>query len=376
MKMICFLVIWILLAGIFSAVPAGICRAEVPSRLLLEDDALRVTLLSAESVPEGIFLQLSCLNRTERQEALHSLIPQSDGIDTVFISGWPGEDSPLPPGKETAVSLTICPAEDQAEAGFPVSLRFAFRGMLSSPAQILSLTPELTVSPASFDSGEPQIVRSEILSSLPAEDLSVQLLDRITPEPAALLDYGQAWICLSSEEGLLPFCCIRLRVDASGEASAFYSGKAVCFVGDTLFPLSVRETGKEDAREWTTREISMTGESVFYATLTLSVLQKQDGTCQLAKQVLSSSELGGECHQAPLGLLDQAEAVLPAVDSSDPLQSVTVRSVLYSLEKPLTLQIVNAADLGDLWVYYEYFFTDNSDIVHPPHPLSFADGSV
>ena len=376
MKMICFLGVLILLAGILSTIPAGICRAESPSRLLLEDDSLRVTLLSAESVPEGISLQLSCLNRTDRQETLHSLIPRMDGKDTVFISGWPGEDSLLPPGEETAVSLIICPAENQAETVLPVSLRFTFRGMLSTQAQILSLAPEVTVSPASFDSGEPQIVRSEILSSLPAENLSVQLRDRITPEQAALLDYGQAWICLESDEGLLPFCCVRLQVDESGEASAFYSGRAACFEGDSLFPLSVREAGKEGTAEFTTREISMTGESVFYATLTLSVLQNPDGTWQLANQVLSSSELGGDCHQAPLGLLDQAEAVLPAVNPSDPVQSVSVRSVCYPLDEPLTLRIVRAADLGEIWVYYEYFFMDNSDIVHSPLPLNHSDGSV
>ncbi|MCR4876072.1 MAG: hypothetical protein K5922_02740 [Clostridiales bacterium] len=390
------LVLGILFAGLPS--PAAPARAEDP--LLLEAEDLQIVLSGTVPDPEGIRLVLSCRNRTDREEKLLFLIPRADGTDTVFDSGWPSEELTLPAETEEKAELVILPAEGE-NAMKELSLRMAFRGRLSSPA-VIRPGEENLCDAARMDGNETQIVQEESGWTGGAPPEAIRIEDRISPEESAKLDYGQAWICLREEDFLVPFCRVPLRADPEGRAEAEYSGLTLTLEGldqpletremnreaqpASEFPEGGRdsrrtenpteekdpapENGKPEDVQWETREISLTGESVFYATLKLTVSGNPRDGFRVTRQELSSSELGGTYGQAPAGLLDTAEPLLRVLEMSEaPADAVDIRSRLISLSDPLRVQISPAAEWGGLWIYCEYFFTDGTDTVHAPYPV-------
>ncbi len=355
------------LAGICWAVLArSPVRAEEP--VFLEEPSLKITLQSAERTPEGTRITLSCLNRTEEEEAVLFLVPKTDRVDTVFESGWPGEKIPLPPGRETGIGLTVLPAETETP-GDDISMRISFHGQLSSEGHVFP-GEEGKIIPADFGEGEEQQVRDEVQPDPDLPPDAVILRDRITAEEAEKLDYGLAWICLREEDRLLPFCRIPMRVEQTGEAEARYSGTAAVFAETPGQPLETEERLTEDGWRLETAGISMTGESVFYATMKLVLEQQGTGPVRITRQELFSSELGGSYDRIPLGLLDTAELMLRELEKTEaPVETVDTRSAFLPLKKPLTVRLLPAEKLGEIWVFCEYFFRDGTDTVHPPFPL-------
>ena len=341
--------------------------AETPKTLLDEPDLL-ITLQTAEMTEEGVRAVFSCLNRTERKEPLLFLIPKGDGVDTVFGNGWPSEEIQLPPGAEEETELLFLFPEGQDTAA-SFSIRFSFRKQLSSEAVFCpGETPDCV--PGSYSLPETQIVQETVRAKTDKRPAPILLQDQITQEQAALLDYGQAWVCLQQGDLLLPFCRILLKVDASGHAEGWYSGLAVAFDGEPVQPLEVQETSGDGPTVAESKEISLTGESVFYATLKLTLEEDAENGFRVTRQELFSSELGGTYDQAPLGVADTAEALLRVLEKSEaPVEVTDTRSQFLSLAEPLALTIFPACEMGEILVYCEYFFMDGTDIVHPPFPL-------
>lgn len=349
---------------------AMLCRpVRAENGILLEEPNLQVEVISAEITPEGATVLLACRNRSEEEASLLFLTPKADGLDTIFSSGWPSEEISLPAGGEETAELVFLPPEGQDTLS-EISLRLSFQGRLSSEGK-MNFRESSGWAPASFSEPQEQLVRSEVENPPETDADPVIITDRITEEQAEILDYGQAWICIRRDETLVPFCSIRMRVDRDGSAEAGYSGLAMAFAGDQVFPLESREESGETGTVITTREISLTGESVFYATLILTVSMDEEGVFRVTKQELFSSELGGKYDQAPLGLMDTAEPLLRVLEKTDaPLDTLDIQSVFLSLSEPLTVRLFPASELGEIWIYCEYFFQDGTDVIHPPYQLT------
>ena len=346
--------------------PPSSARAESP--LLLEDEALSVMLDGAVQQQDRVVISLRCTNRCETEELIHFLVPRINGKDTVFASQWAGEELALPPGQETAVSLAIL-KNDAAETPAMISFRMAFQGKLSVPVEIDAENPE-AVKTISLAENEPTAVRNEVASDSGPDPEPVLIRDRISPEETARLDYGRAWICLETEEGLYPFCQIRLRVDDQGEAEAEYSGIAFTADKDPGYPLAGEEKEQDGRPVFQTEEIALSSPSVFYATLRLTIARTETGNWAVIKQEYESEELGGAYDPAPLELADEVEFLVRiAEDSPTPRETAGVQPRLLALDRPLSLRARRAADLGRIQIYCEYFFNDGSDTVHPLYPL-------
>ena len=346
--------------GAMLASPAS--AGEAP--LLLEDGRLRVALESAAQQEDQIAIGLICTNRCETDETIHFLIPRVDGEDTVFASQWAGEELPLPAGQQTAVTRSILKNTPGEKAG-TVSFRIGFQGKLSIPIEIDPDQPG-SVRTISLAEAEDTVFRSEIESESGTVPEPIRIYDKITPVEAGKLDYGRAWICLKTEEGLFPFCQIPLEVNQRGDAEATYSGMAFVPEGDPEYPLAGKEETADGRRTFTTEEISLTSPSVFFAALKLTLQQADDGNWILLKQEYKSDELGGTYDSAPLELAEQAEVLAHILeDSPTPRERVDVRSKLLTLDHPLALQARRALDLGEIQIYCEYFFLDDTDLVHP-----------
>ena len=334
---------------------------------ILDEPDLRIEVTSAEVTEEAAEIHLACENLGDREAQLLFLVPKTDGIDTVFGNGWPSEKVMLPPGEILPVDLTIYPAEDD-ESIQEVSFRMSFQDQLSTEGKLL-FGEDLKCEPAGFSGREEQMVRDEILMAPDTAIQQILIRDQITEEELRKLDYGQAWICLREGETLIPFCSILLNADETGKTEATYSGLALLFEGEKQ-PLEVRERYEHGTVTLTGKEISLTGESVFFATLQLTVRGSQKEPFRVIRQVLNSSELGGAYDGAPLLLADQAEPLLRVLEKNEaPVDTIDTRSVFLSLDEPLSLRLTPAADLGEIWIYCEYFFTDQTDVVHAPWPM-------
>ena len=331
---------------------------------ILNEPDLRIEVISADVTEEAAEIHLACENLGDREAQLLFLVPKTDGIDTVFGNGWPSEKVMLPPGEVFPADLTVYPAEDD-ESIREISFRMAFQDQLSTEGKLL-LGENIKCEPAGFSAQEEQMVREEISMAPDTKLQQILIRDQITEEELRKLDYGQAWICLREGETLIPFCSILLNADETGKTEAVYSGLALLFEGESQ-PLEVRERNEHGMVTLTGKEIGLTGESVFYATLQLTVNERESEPFRLIRQVLNSSELGGAYDRAPLLLADQAEPLLRVLEKNEaPVNIIDTRSVFLSLDVPLSLRLVPAEELGEIWIYCEYFFTDQTDAVHAP----------
>ena len=93
------------------------------------------------------------------------------------------------------------------------------------------------------------------------------------------------------------------------------------------------------------------------------------------KKTIHSAELGGKYDQAPMGLLDTAEPLLKVMENNEaPVETIDVQTMQQPLDQPLTVHLYPAAEMGEIWIYCEYFFFDGTDIVHPPYKVTeYAD---
>ena len=339
-------------------------RAKAGGPVLAEDRTVTVVLDGITEAEETIRLDLLCNSRDQSERLICFLLPQINGEDTVFISGWAGEEQLLTAEQETTVHLEIENVSRKSE-NMVLSLRMAWNGRLSVPIVIDPDRPD-GVRTVSFEEEEPSAVNTEIGSHMEQPPEPLEIHDRITPEERDRLDYGQAWICLKKDSDLIPFCKVPMEVDDRGEAFAVYAGVAFVPENDPDYPLAVTLERTDAGTVFRTGEISLTSPSIYYATMTLTMAESAEGSWRVTEQFFSSDEVGGAYPLVPLALVDQAESLLRILeDSNTPKETVSVHSSMIPLEEPLTLTVCDVRSLGEICVYCEYFFKDGKESVHP-----------
>lgn len=342
------------------------CSAEDAETMLLEEEGLTVAVHSASAEADRIRLDLSCAALSAgEEEPLQFLVPAVNGADTVFESGWPGEEWTLSPGQPARGELQVLLPEDAA-APYTLTLRFAFGGLLSTPAS-LPVPETADAVPASFGGTEQQVISPEIAWEAAGDPEGFRVEDGIPAEAVPRVEVSLAWFCLRTEEGLfVPFSCAPLTAGPDGRYSAVSRGTALFFTDADESPLCFRETERDGILRFEPDALTLVGETVYFATLDFAVVPDGQGYA-LTGQTLHATELGGDYPAAPLVLFEAAEPLYTEFAwTGDELVTERTRVPSLPLDRPLGLRLVPAASLGEVWGICEYDLSDGSRIYHEP----------
>ena len=326
---------------------------------------------------ETIRVTLSCNNESVTDQRIILLAPTVNGEETAFDDGWGTSEIYLKQGERLTVEIAILPVEAH-NAPESASFRYVAQGVISEPVSMSRVRGEWQIDPPG---DVPDTGRCLVEAGTAPANFSFQavaLSDRISPDEAAVLDSGWATVCLrgTDEENAscMPFCRIPVCVDESGAATATFSGMAVICAGAPSFPLNVEEPGDDNRRMWTVSNITLSGETVYFADLSFEMHCDNPTAVDIAGLTVDSPELGGVCTNCPFGLFSEAAVYLPAYTFNDDkgwteaIEGAGEESV-FSLDQPLTFDLCSAFDLGEVCVYYEYWFTDGSMTIHAPADL-------
>lgn len=357
--------------ALFFGTPA---RAQEP---LLHTDDLTVNLLFASAGTGEAALTLQWISRAQEETVLQLFAPLINGEPAAFQYGWPSKEVRLAPGSETETVITLY-ADDPSTQAQTAALRFIRAGAVSSEG-VIDLTSGSIQAPASLAPGaETPLVESVVAWDAPASPLLLE--DTLTPEQTALLDYGQLQVCLrrtvDGREELIPFAVVPASVTPEGRVSAAFSGLAAVCSAAPDFPLPTKETQADGAATLAVHDITLSGPFIFYSTLSFSLTaDPQAQSAAMTGLALDSADAGCILHAPPLCLFDTLSLSLPVYqaapqDGAITLASVDVLFASLPVESPLSFRIVPAASLGDIVAYFEYFFLDRTDVIHPLIPLT------
>ena len=362
-----------LLVLLFCVIPG---RAD--SRPGGDDGGLSVRLEDFDASPGTAKMKLWIESRSSQSESVTLIDPTFNGKPASFLSGWNAEALTLEAGISRSIDIAICADCDDARPE-AVSLRFAANGCISSPMQVLCESGGIRVVPASFDLSASETLISPEPSALNAVRLPGRTLtDQLSADEMARLKYAQAVICFreaaNGEERFVRFCTVPARVEDDGAAHADFSGYAVTLSEAPDFPLSTVEAARDGGRVIRALGIVLSGDSAFYADLAFELRVASDGGLSMGEYTLTSEELGGIYHRAPYALFSRFSCAHDVLRMEDREGSARFRVeddrfITVPLNRPLAVQPRPAEALGELYAFFEYFFTDGRSAVHAPFPL-------
>ncbi len=338
---------------------------------------IRLRVKDIRSDDETVQVTLSCNNESVTDQSVILLAPTVNGGEAVFGDGWGTSEINLKQGENLTAEIAILPV-GAGNAPESASFRFIAQGVISEPVSMSCVGGEWQIDPPG---GASDMARCLVEAGTAQTDptfQAVELSDRISPEEAAALDSGWATVCLRRTDdentSYMPFCRLPVCVDESGAATATFSGMAVICTLAPTFPLYDEESGDGVKRMWTVSNIALSGEAVYFADLSFEIHCDNPTAVDIANLAVDSPELGGVCTNCPFGLFSEATVYLPAYTFNDDKGWTEAKEGaggerVFSLDQPLTFDLCSAFDLGEVCVYYEYWFTDGSATVHAPADL-------
>lgn len=344
---------------------------------LLEEHGLKISLLSVERSEGQAVLTLHCENLEVWNRTLLLFAPTANGQLAGFLYGWPTDEIILAPLEAREVQITL-QTDDPSEWIETAALRFIDAGEITGEATLNLL--EQTATAATFSWQDQEAVLANLnLSGAANAEAPIRLQDTLTPDQLKILDYGQLRIALQVHNGdevqLIPFATAAAEVSADGSVSAAYSGNAIVCSAAPLFPLKMTETHTDAACTYQVSDITLSGPFIFYSTLQLSIREDwAENTVQLLESALDSFDTGPLYGNLPLPLFDTVMLSHPVYGVSPAegairTAEVDVRAQTLLLDAPLSFAIVPANELGEVVAYFEYFFHDGTDVIHPVIPL-------
>ena len=369
---LCALALVLALAALDGlAAPA---RAEWAEGYLFDDNDTTVGLRGYDAQPGAVTLTLTLSAPRDRDIVVSLCDARFNGAPAGFGRGWADEQLSLTAGESREEDVLLV-SDFPDEAAESVSFRVAAEGLIGAPATLSLADGTVAAQPVS-----PPLIRDGIL--LPEGPVSpVRLTDELTAEELSLLDYGQAQIVLRTEDarGVLftPIVTVPLAVDAGGRAEGVFSGLTLLLdtAPDVPFQTVERSAGCEaGATEISAPMVALTGETIEFAEQALSIVW-DGGAARLTGQAVTAYEIGGTCAFAPWDLFDQIYLSHQVFAMAERGRAATLTEAdslnrRTPIDGPLTLRLADVRDLGDIWVYAEYFFTDNTDTVRPARPLT------
>ena len=296
------------------------------------------------------------------------LDPRYNGEAAAFGRGDPDVRLDVPDSGSLTADVTVR-SYGADEACDAVSFRFGAGGAIQGTVSVMNDGPGFRTDVTAPES--PLIETAVIEPETYPEP--VTLRDRLAAERVALLDYGQAVVCLRREDGVfLPLCAVPATVSEDGAVSAVYSGLLLTLDGsDVLFSMTESRDGGDCL--WESGLNTLTGEAIEYAEMTLTLRRGPDGAF-VTGQSFDAWETGGVCESAPCDLFDVMLITQPLYAFEEAgdltvLREIDSRARRVEIEGPLSLCLRPAEELGDVWVYFEYFFSDRTDEAHAPFAL-------
>ena len=356
---------------LFSGAAAG------ESMPLLEEHGLKISLLSVERSEGQAVLTLHCENLEVWDRTLLLFAPTANGQLAGFLYGWPTDEITLAPLEAREVQITLR-ADDPTEWIGTAAFRLIDAGEISGEVTLNLL--EQTAAAATFlwQDQEPALANLSIAEAA-SPKAPIRLQDTLTPDQLKILDYGQLRIALQVHSGggvqLIPFATVAAEVSADGSVSASYSGNAIICSAMPQYPLRMTETHTDAACTYQTSDLTLSGPFVFYATLQLSLREdRAENTVQLQESALDSFDTGPLYGALPLSLFDTvmlSHPVYQVIPGKGMMQfeETDAYAQTLALDAPLTFSIVPANELGEVVAYFEYFFHDDTDVIHPIIPL-------
>lgn len=368
------IIIAFLLALLFTTAAS----AEEP--VLLDDPYLSVELVDLHAEPGCAHLTLRCISTDDHPTTVTLLMPEVNGAPAGFRYGWPLEEIILAPSESQQVQITL-ETDMPDEIPQTLSFRFSRRGVISSPF-CLQLDPQRILAPASFTLGaeEPPLCRKAVTAPEDLAAYAILLQDALPTDKLPLLDYGRAQICLQmtvgDEEVLIPFTSILAEIDASGQVRAAYSGLALVCEDAPGFPLRTAESSAKLPLICSADGMSLSGTYVFYAALTFSLSPDPvTGGAEITGASVDCLDIPGMNEHTPLAMFDLLDVSHPmytlhAENGRQVLRICGNHAMQKDLTEPLAFALVPVSTLGDIAIYFEFFFTDGTDVIHAPFPLT------
>lgn len=342
--------------------------------LLLDETEVQIRLVS-QTIEDGqVTLRLRCENTGDSDQSYLVFAPSLNGEPASFRYSWPAERIFAPRNSESETEITLYP-DDPSLLPQTAAFRLIDSADISGEIRLDLQSEEPLVRCASFDwtAQEAALVDDRCQISIGAE--ACTLHDTLPPEKVRLLDHAQLQICLRSisegEEQLLPFATVHAQVSPDGAVTARYSGSAVVCSALPHLPLKTLEEHSSDGVLYRISDISLSGLYVFYAPLQLSFQADPSRSCaDLVQLELDFLETGPLRGNVPLSLFDALHLAHPVYIpvSSEGAMRMTEAGIVsetIALKDPLLFSIVPAGSLGEIVAYFEYFFNDQTDLIHP-----------
>lgn len=345
--------------------------------LLLEEHGLKFSLLSFQRSDGQAVLTLRCENFENTDRTILLFAPSANGQPAGFLYGWPTDEITLCPMGIQEEQVTIC-TDNPSDWIETIAFRFIDAGAISNEVAIdLSLK---TATPATFCWQEKEkILVSSGIEKTEISEAPIHLQDRLTPSQLELLDYGQLRIALMLRTGdklqLLPFASVPTEVSADGIVFATYSGNALICNIIPQFPIQMTENHTDKICTYQADDLTLSGPFVFYATLRLTLREdRAENTVCLLENALDSFDTGPLYANLPLSLFDTIMLSHPMyriTSDEDAIQfeEADIYAQTLLLEVPLSFSLISADELGEIVAYFEYFFHDGTDVIHPIIPL-------
>ena len=352
-----------------------VAGASAEGTVLLHEENLTITLEGVHTEQGGASLTLRCINGTDRDKLVYLVMPGVNGAPAGFRWGWPTQCITLPAGGDVTTEIRLEP-DDPGEWPETFSFRVVDENRVTSAAMI-SLTDGTVTEAASFAKGaeEPQLLLTDVAHPEEMAAHAVVLTDRITPEQEACLDFGQAQICLrrQTEEGelLVHFTTVEAVVSPEGDVTADYSGLALVRTEQPDFPMHVAE--RAHGAPALVGNLTLAGTYVFFTSLEFS-LRIDGNTAVLCDSVLSGLDEVKTAQGVPLAMFETlyASHSVFGMAEEDGVYALTfggVHDMEAPLTAPLSFSLVPVETLGEIVVYFEYFFEDGTDVIHAPFQL-------
>lgn len=333
---------------------------------LLGEDGLSAILTETEAGPERVSLTLFISNSSDNPVTLEIFSP-SWNDEPVFFDDWQMcLDYPLEPGETKQIQIGICPDGVMDEAR-SVSFRFCAGGRITTPAR-LTLTDGKTES-AAFPGTEDLLFRETVLlPENPDEIAPVSLSDSIPAAYVPELAEAYVGIYLREEDGTLRrLSRISVQVREDGRAEALWSGLYPALAGDEPFSVTAWETTEDNVSVWTTDRFTFYGPEIYFARAETEITLDENGARVTGQKVTAGEYNEAAC--APFSLFEHgtASALISRMTERDgqpvPAECDADNRTL-TTDAPLQLMLLAADDPDRLVICFEYFFRDNSDLVH------------
>ncbi len=337
---------------------------------MLQYEGEEILLVSCEGEPGRADLEISLADPGEAGKEVYLLDPLFNGVEGVFPDEWLSGSIRLQPGERTEWTVSIL-SDDPDELPETVSFRFCLDGIIFTPVTVSF--PDQRCIPGERPEPDGRILLTEVEAPEEIRDTKPEeVSDRLAPEEVPLLDYAQARVCFLKGNVLRLIATLPAEVQESGEAEASFSGFALTLAGRNECPLSVTESREEEGTAWAFDNIGLYSDTVYFALLSGRAGIKE-GKVSVTEQTTEAVEFR-KAAEVPFELFTNGNVsslcYLPDPEDREGPADCRPDFDILDMTEPLRLALVPAKELGEIYVFFEYYLTDDRTIIHPAVPLN------